>query len=120
STLMRARRMQMSQTDMLTNRFKRALMARQQQIGLWCTMDGGVAIEIAANAGYDWLLLDTEHAPASDADILRKLQIVAGYGPASVVRPACNDRVRIKRLLDVGVQTLLIPFVETAEEAASA
>lgn len=110
----------MSQTTMFTNPFKRALLARQQQIGLWCTMDGGTAIEIAANAGYDWLLLDTEHAPASDADILSKLQIVAGYGSAPVVRPACNDQVRIQRLLDVGAQTLLIPFVESAEEAVSA
>ncbi|MBO0903765.1 HpcH/HpaI aldolase family protein [Jiella sonneratiae] len=106
--------------DPLENRFKKALRAGQRQIGFWCTMDGSVAVEIAAGAGYDWLLLDTEHTPTSDADILHRLQIVAGYETAAVVRPAWNDRVRIKRLLDIGAQTLLIPYVESAEEAAAA
>lgn len=112
--------MNSSMSDRLRNGFKQALTERKQIIGYWCTLDGDAAPEIAAGAGFDWLLFDTEHAPASDADILHKLQIAEGYAVWPVVRPAWNDRVRIKLLLDVGAQTLLIPYVETADEAAAA
>lgn len=110
----------MSATDQLFNGFKAALKGDQSLIGYWCTLDGDAAPEIAAGAGFDWLLFDTEHAPASDADVLRKLQAAACYAVWPVVRPAWNDHVRIKRLLDIGAQTVLIPYVETAEEAAAA
>lgn len=112
--------MNSSISDRLHNGFKRALAERKQIIGYWCTLDGNAAAEIAAGAGFDWLLFDTEHVPASDAEILHKLQIAQGYSVWPVVRPAWNDRVRIKLLLDVGAQTLLIPYVETAQEAAAA
>lgn len=106
--------------DIPKNEFKAALQGGRCQIGLWCTLGGASASEIAAGAGFDWLLLDTEHTPASDADILHQLQIVAAYPVSPVVRPAWNDKVMIKRLLDVGAQTILIPYVETAEEASMA
>jgi len=106
--------------DPLANGFKAALQRGGPLIGYWCTLDGDAAAEIAAGAGFDWLLIDTEHAPASDQDVLRKLQVAAGYPVWPVVRPSANDRIRIKRLLDVGAQTLLIPYVETVEQAAEA
>jgi 4-hydroxy-2-oxoheptanedioate aldolase len=70
--------------------------------------------------GFDWLMFDTEHAPVEVADLQPLLQAAAAGGSACVARPAWNDRVLIKRMLDVGAQTLLIPFVESAEQAAEA
>jgi 4-hydroxy-2-oxoheptanedioate aldolase len=106
--------------NLLTNAFKTALMERRRQIGFWCTLDGDTSAEVAACSGFDWLLFDTEHTPAADREILRKLQVSCAYPVQPVVRPAWNDRVRIKRLLDIGAQNLLIPYVETAEEAKAA
>ena len=103
--------------DLLKNGFKTSLLDKRPMIGLWCTLDGDTATEVAAVAGYDWLLFDTEHTPSSDRDVLRKLQTAAAYPVFPVVRPSSNDRVRIKRLLDIGVQTLLIPYVESEAEA---
>ena len=102
------------------NTFKRALRAGRQQIGLWCTLPGGYAAELLAGAGFDWLCLDTEHSPGDPLTVLTQLQAVAPYPVAPVVRPASNDAVLIKRFLDLGAQTLLIPYVQSAEEAARA
>ena len=85
------------------NRFKHALAAGRQQIGLWISMPGAYATEVAAGAGYDWLLLDTEHSPNDVPGVLDQLQAVAAYpGVSPVVRPAWNDKVLVKRHLDVG------------------
>lgn len=100
------------------NKFKAAL--GRPQIGFWCSLANAYAAEIIAGAGYDWLLLDTEHAPADLETVLRQLQAVAAYDVAPIVRPASNDAVLIKRYLDIGVQTLLIPYVQSAEEARRA
>ena len=102
------------------NRFKRGLAAGRQQIGLWCTLSSAYAIEVVAGSGFDWLLIDTEHSPADLETVLAQLQAVAAYDVAPVVRPASNDTVLIKRLLDVGAQSLLIPYVQSAEEARRA
>lgn len=103
------------------NLFKRALAAGRQQIGLWVTLSNAYAAEAVAGAGFDWLLLDTEHSPGDVLTVLSQLQALAGYpNVAPVVRPPSNDPVSIKRLLDIGVQTLLIPYVQSAEEAAAA
>ncbi len=106
--------------DLPENRFKRALAARRQQIGLWCTLSSGYAAEVVAGAGFDWLLFDTEHSPSDIENVLSLLQAVSAYDVSPVVRPASNDTVLIKRFLDIGAQTLLIPYVQTAEEARSA
>ena len=103
-----------------TNRFKRALAEGHQQIGLWCSLPGGYVAELLAGAGFDWMLLDTEHSPGDVLTVLDQLQAVAPYPITPVVRPATNDPVLIKRFLDIGAQTLLIPFVQTAEEAQAA
>lgn len=102
------------------NAFKRALAQGRQQIGLWCTLPDAYAAEALAGSGFDWLLLDTEHSPGDVRTVLSQLQALAAYEVAAVARPASNDTVLIKRLLDVGVQSLLIPYVQSAEEARRA
>jgi 4-hydroxy-2-oxoheptanedioate aldolase len=102
------------------NRFKRALREGRQQIGLWCSLPGSYVAEAVAGSGFDWLLFDTEHSPNEVLSVLTLLQAVAPYDVSAVVRPASNDTVLIKRILDLGAQTLLIPYVQNAEEARSA
>jgi 4-hydroxy-2-oxoheptanedioate aldolase len=106
--------------DLPVNTFKRAITSGRQQIGLWCSLSSNLAIESVAGAGFDWLLIDTEHSPNELDMVLTQLQAVAPYASHPIVRPAWNDMVLIKRFLDIGAQTLLIPYVQTAEEAASA
>ena len=106
--------------EIAANRFKHALSRGELQIGLWCTLASHIAAEIVSDSGFDWLLLDTEHSPNDTPDILRHLQAVQGGSASPVVRAAWNDTVLIKRLLDVGAQTLLVPYVQNADEAARA
>ena len=102
------------------NRFKRALAQGERQIGLWSTLGSAAVAELIAHAGYDWVLIDTEHSPNEPPAIAAQLQAMQGGTASAVVRPAWNDPVLIKRILDLGVQSLLIPFVETAEAAERA
>jgi 4-hydroxy-2-oxoheptanedioate aldolase len=106
--------------EMLLNPFKRALLAGKLQIGLWQSLASHVTVEILSDAGFDWLLLDTEHAPNELPMVHSQLQAAATGTAHPVVRPAWNDQVIIKRLLDVGTQSLLIPYIETEEEARRA
>jgi 4-hydroxy-2-oxoheptanedioate aldolase len=102
------------------NRFKHAIREGRQQIGLWCSLPGGFAAELLAGSGFDWLLLDTEHSPGDPLTVLEQLQAVAPYDVSPIVRPASNDTVLIKRFLDMGAQTLLVPYVQSAQEARAA
>ena len=109
------------------NHFKRALAAGVPQIGLWSTLPDPYVSEIVAGAGFDWVLLDTEHTPTDVPRMLHQLQAVAAAVPAdparrtsAVVRPDWNDAVLIKRYLDIGAQSLLLPFVQTGAEAEAA
>lgn len=102
------------------NTFKRALIEGRQQIGLWCSLPGAYVAEALAGAGFDWMLFDTEHSPGDPLTVLPQLQAVAPYPVAPVVRPASNDPVLIKRFLDIGAQTLMIPYVQSAAEARNA
>jgi 4-hydroxy-2-oxoheptanedioate aldolase len=106
--------------DLPPNPFKRALKARRRQVGLWSSLASNYSVEVIAGAGFDWLLLDTEHAPNDLESLLTQLQAAAPYLAHPVVRVDWNDMVKIKRLLDIGVQTLLVPYVSTPEEAAAA
>lgn len=90
------------------------------QWGLWCSIPSPVTAELCAGAGFDWLLFDMEHAPADLKDIYAALQASSAYSVSPLVRPPANDPTWIKRLLDVGVQNLLIPFVQNANEARAA
>ena len=106
--------------DLPVNTFKRAITSGQPQIGLWSTLTSSYAIEAIAGAGYDWLLIDTEHSPADLENVVHQLQAVQPYPTHAVARVPWNDMVTIKRFLDVGCQSLLIPYVQTAEEAKAA
>lgn len=77
-------------------------------------------MEVVAGSGFDWLLLDTEHSPNDLESVLSQLQAASQYSVEPVVRVAWNDMVAIKRLLDIGVRTLLIPMVQNADEARAA
>ncbi|MBH3056363.1 4-hydroxy-2-oxoheptanedioate aldolase [Serratia marcescens] len=105
---------------MLTNHFKRALQEKRPQIGLWLGLCSSYSAELLAGAGFDWLLIDGEHAPNNVQTVLGQLQAVAPYPCQPVVRPPWNDAVIIKQLLDVGAQTLLIPMIQNAEQARDA
>jgi 4-hydroxy-2-oxoheptanedioate aldolase len=106
--------------DMPRNAFKHAIAKGELQIGLWCSLCSPITAEIVSHSGFDWLLLDTEHSPNEVPDVLAQLQAVQAGTAAAIVRPAWNDIVLIKRFLDIGAQTLLIPFVQTPEEARRA
>ncbi|XAH23899.1 aldolase/citrate lyase family protein [Xylophilus sp. GW821-FHT01B05] len=105
------------------NTFKRALAAGTPQIGIWSTLPSPYVSELIAGSGYDWVLLDTEHTPSDVPLMLQQLQAVdaePSRRTAAVVRPAWNDPVLIKRYLDIGAQSLLLPFVQNADEARAA
>jgi 4-hydroxy-2-oxoheptanedioate aldolase len=102
------------------NPFKRALKAGKPQIGLWSTLSSSYTVEVVAGAGFDWLLLDSEHSPVDIENLLTQLQAAAPYASHPIVRIPWNDMVNTKRVLDIGAQSLLIPYVQTAEEARSA
>ena len=101
------------------NSFKHALKHRQAQIGLWVSMANSFSTEICAGAGFDWLLIDGEHAPNDLRSILGQLQTIAAYDSQPVCRIPVGDTALIKQYLDLGVQSLLVPMVDTPEQAAA-
>jgi 4-hydroxy-2-oxoheptanedioate aldolase len=109
------------------NTFKQALAAQRAQIGLWVGLADGYAAEILAGTGYDWLLVDGEHAPNDVRSVLAQLQAIASAWSAlpegatrshPVVRVPVGDTTLLKQVLDIGAQTILVPMVDTAEQAA--
>ncbi|WP_318370200.1 2-dehydro-3-deoxyglucarate aldolase [Enterobacter sp.] len=102
------------------NTFKAALAAQQIQIGCWSALANPITTEVLGLAGFDWLLLDGEHAPNDITTFVPQLMALKGSPSAPVVRVPTNDPVVIKRLLDIGFYNFLIPFVETEEEAVLA
>jgi 4-hydroxy-2-oxoheptanedioate aldolase len=106
--------------DLPQNQFKRAIKAGQAQIGLWSTLSSSYTVEAVAGAGFDWLLLDCEHSPVDIENLLTQLQAAAPYASHPIVRIPWNDMVTVKRVLDVGAQTLLVPYVQNADEARKA
>jgi 4-hydroxy-2-oxoheptanedioate aldolase len=102
------------------NAFKQALKAGRAQIGLWSSLSSNYTVEVIAGAGFDWILLDMEHSPNDLESLLAQLQAAAPYPAHPVVRVPWNDRVTIKRVLDVGAQSLLVPYVSTPQEATAA
>src|SRR3989449_10769302 len=91
------------------NELKRGLLEGRPQIGLGSSLSSHIAVEVVAGSGFDWLLLDTEHSPNELTMVHSQLQAMEGGTATAVVRPAWNDAVIFKRLLDVGVQSLLVP-----------
>lgn len=103
--------------DMPINTFKQRLKSGEAQIGLWLGLADPYCAELAANAGFDWLLIDGEHAPNDLRGLLGQLQAVAPYASQAIIRPVIGDSALIKQILDIGAQTLLVPMVESAEQA---
>lgn len=106
--------------ELPVNQFKRNLAAGKPQIGLWMSFFAHQVVELCAPSGFDWLLLDTEHSPNDPSMVHTQLMAAKGGTAHCVVRPAWNDLVLIKRFLDIGTQTVLLPYVQTAEEAHAA
>jgi 4-hydroxy-2-oxoheptanedioate aldolase len=104
------------------NAFKKALQEKRTQYGLWCSLLGPLTTEICAAAGFDWLLLDSEHTPNDLQNLMIQSQIIAGYpGVHAVARIPMGHgyvgQALIKQYLDLGIQTLLVPMVDNAEQA---
>ncbi|MEO7400683.1 MAG: 2-dehydro-3-deoxyglucarate aldolase [Polaromonas sp.] len=102
------------------NSFKRDLLAGTRLIGCWSSLGSAVTTEVLGVAGFDWILLDAEHAPNDVLSLIPQLMALKDSVSAPVVRPSTNDVVEIKRLLDAGFYNFLIPFVESADEARRA
>jgi 4-hydroxy-2-oxoheptanedioate aldolase len=106
--------------NVIRNPFKQALSGCQRQVGLWSGLCSPIAAEIIAGAGFDWIVIDGEHAPNDVSSLLMQLQAMRGGTAEPVFRLPWNDAVMTKRVLDVGVRSLIIPFVQNADEARAA
>lgn len=99
------------------NEFKKSLADAGSKYGLWLGLPDTICAEICATAGFDWLLVDGEHAPYSVRDIQNHLQAIAPYNVPALVRPMEGRTALLKQLLDVGAQSFLVPMVETSVQA---
>ncbi|CAG9262930.1 4-hydroxy-2-oxoheptanedioate aldolase [Paraburkholderia caribensis] len=106
--------------DLPVNTFKRALAQGKQQFGLWAAFADPYVTEALAAAGFDWLLIDNEHAPNDLRSTLAQLQAIAPYPSHAVVRPVRSETAIIKQMLDIGAQSLLLPMIDTEEHARQA
>ena len=102
------------------NRFRADLIAKKRLIGCWCSLANPITTEVLGVAGFDWLLLDGEHSPNDVLTFIPQLMALKDSVSAPVVRPAWNDPVEIKRLLDAGFYNFLIPMVESVDAARAA
>jgi 4-hydroxy-2-oxoheptanedioate aldolase len=99
------------------NHLKAALAAKTPQYGLWLNLASAYSAEALAGTGFDWLLIDGEHGPNAIPDMLAQAQTI-GTRTNVVVRPPVGEVRMIKQILDLGVQTILVPMIESAEHAA--
>lgn len=102
------------------NSLRRDLLAGKRLIGCWCSLANPISTEVLGVAGFDWVLLDGEHSPNDVTTFIPQLMALKDSRSAPMVRPASNNAVEIKRLLDAGFYNFLIPFVESADEARHA
>lgn len=102
---------------MRLNTFKSALSEGRQQIGFWCSIGDTLVVEMLAGCGYDWILIDCEHTILDPAGLLPALQAVAPYPTHPIVRPSSLNVAEIKKILDLGAQTILVPYIQSVEEA---
>lgn len=106
--------------ELPVNHFKHALAAKKPQIGIWSSLCSNIAADIFAHSGFDWVLLDSEHSPNELPIVLNQLHAMQGGTASPVARVPWNDMVMIKRFLDIGAQSLLLPYVQNVEEAKQA
>ena len=103
------------------NEFKKNLAEGKLHLGFWSALCSPMVADILSEAGYDWLVLDAEHSPNDPVDLMHQLMAMEHQSVTMpVVRVPWNDQVFIKRVLDVGARTLLVPMIETAEQARAA
>jgi 2-dehydro-3-deoxyglucarate aldolase len=102
------------------NQFRADMRAGKRLIGCWASLGSPISTEVLGVAGFDWILLDGEHAPNDVLSLIPQLMALKDSASAPVVRPPWNEPVIIKRLLDAGFYNFLVPFVETEEEARRA
>jgi len=102
---------------MVQRSFKDAIRGGGAQIGLWQALGSPITVELCAAAGFDWLLLDAEHGPSTIPSLLAQLQAMNGSRSEPIVRLPSDDISVIKQVLDIGAMTILVPFVETQEQA---
>jgi len=107
--------------EMPRNAFKKNLAEGKLQLGFWSALSSPMVADIRSEAGYDWLVLDAEHSPNDPVDLMHQLMAMEHQSVTMpVVRVPWNDQVFIKRVLDVGARTLLVPMIESAEQARAA
>jgi len=99
------------------NRIKKYFQQGKSTFGIWNAISDTYVAEICGGAGFDWVLVDAEHAPYDPTSILHSIQALASHNTGIMVRPPSHDATYIKKLLDFGVQSFLIPLVETKEQA---
>lgn len=102
------------------NPFTHAIAAGEKQIGYWVSMASNISAEIVAGSGFDWVIVDMEHAPNDYHSVLSQLQAFEASNTTALVRPEWNDPVAVKRVLDLGAKGLLFPMVQSVEEAKKA
>jgi 2-dehydro-3-deoxyglucarate aldolase/4-hydroxy-2-oxoheptanedioate aldolase len=107
-------------SELFENRLKRLLKAGKKTAGAWAQLCSPTSAEILCRAGFDWLLIDMEHSPADLQTLVAQLQAMGAYGVAPLVRAPWNDLVWIKRILDAGAYGVMIPSVNTREQAIAA
>ena len=110
----------MPKSRAVENRVKCLLQEGRKTAGAWLQIGSPMAAEILAQAGFDWLIIDMEHGPSDILNLVSQLQAMNGTGTVPFVRPPWNDFVIIKRILDAGAYGLLVPYVNTREEAEAA
>lgn len=109
-----------SDYSLFPNRFRQALAKETSLFGVWSVLNSSDVVEGLCWSGYDWILIDNEHSPCDLGDTLHHLRAIAGTPTAPVVRLPSSDPVLIKKYLDIGAQTIMLPFVQSASEAAAA
>jgi 4-hydroxy-2-oxoheptanedioate aldolase len=102
------------------NTLKAALKRGERQLGVWISLGSQTATELVARIGFDWLLIDMEHSTAEVGDVVGHLRAAFGGSAEPMVRVPWNDAVVLKRVLDIGARSLLVPYVQNVEEARRA
>jgi 2-keto-3-deoxy-L-rhamnonate aldolase RhmA len=101
------------------NRLRQRLQDGQKSAGAWLQLANPLVAEIFGRAGFDWVMIDHEHGPGEILDLIAQLQALNGSGTSPLVRAPWNDFVTIKRILDAGVEGVLVPYVNSRDEAES-
>jgi len=109
-----------SSKKLAANRFRTALQLGRPLVGIWSMLNSTNVTEGFGWAGFDWLLIDGEHAPVSLDNAISHMRALKGTPTVPIVRLAWNDRILLKQHLDAGADVIMLPYVQNAAEAASA